>query len=189
MIRKEQNKILNDKIKSDVNQYKVNRLNAEISAFSSDDLNKYEFLTRKDLNYKPNELDKARFEFSPLGNAFSTGLDKTAEGYQEEGVIKILKDIRDGLANGVIRPNNMLNRPNDDDDDDDDDDDRPDRRDRPDDSFDSFDSFDKSDKSDDEDDEDDDIKNNKKYNNLLLKYFLLRKNINETKDDNKNIRT
>ena len=51
------------------------------------------------------------------------GLDKTAEGYQEEGVIKILKDIGDGLANGVIRPNNMPNRPNDDDDDDD----RPDR--------------------------------------------------------------
>ena len=52
-------------------------------------------------------------------------LDKTAEGYQEEGIIKILKDIRNGLANGVIRPNNMPNRPNDDD--------RPDRPDdRPD---------------------------------------------------------
>ena len=120
---------------------------------------------RKDLNYKPNALDKARFEFSPLGKAFSMGLDKPAEGYQEEGVIKILKDIRDGLANGVIRPNNMPNRPNDDDDDDRPD--RPNRLDRPDDSFDSFDSFDKSDKSDksdNEDDEDDDFKNNKKYN-------------------------
>ena len=44
-----------------------------------------------------------------------------------------MKDIRDGLANGVIRPNNMLNRPNDDDD-------RPDRpddrSDRPDDRLD-----------------------------------------------------
>ena len=37
MTRKEQNKIL------DVNQYQVDRLNAEISAFSSGDLNKYEF--------------------------------------------------------------------------------------------------------------------------------------------------
>ena len=78
-------------------------MNAEISAFSSGDLNKYEFLTRKDLKYKPNGLDKARFEFSPLGKVFSTGLDKTAQGYQEEGVIKLLKDIRDGLAGG-IRP-------------------------------------------------------------------------------------
>ena len=133
----------------------------ERTIFSSGDLNKYEFLTRKDLNYKPNALDKARFEFSPLDKAFSMGLDKTAEGYQEEGLIKILKDIRDGLANGVIRLNNMPNRPNDDDRPD-----RPNRPDIPDDSFDSFDSFDKSDKS---DDEEDDIKNNKKYNNLLLK--------------------
>ena len=103
MTRKEQNKILNDKIESNINQYKVDRLNAEISAFSSGDLNKYEFLTRKDLKYKPNALDKARFEFSPLGKTFSTGLDKTVQGYQEEGVIKLLKDIRDGLAGGVNR--------------------------------------------------------------------------------------
>ena len=73
MTCKEQNKILDDKIQSNVNQYKVDRLNAEISAFSSGDLNKYEFLTRKDLNYEPNALDKARFEFSPRGTTFSAG--------------------------------------------------------------------------------------------------------------------
>ena len=61
-------------------------MNAEISAFSSGALNKYEFLTRKDLNYKPNALDKVRFKFSPLGKAFNTGLDKTNQGYKEEGV-------------------------------------------------------------------------------------------------------
>ena len=54
MTRKEQNKILDDKVEFNVNQYKVDRLNAEISAFSSGDLSKYEFLTRKD--YKPNEV-------------------------------------------------------------------------------------------------------------------------------------
>ena len=122
MTRKEQNKILDDKIESNINQYKVDRLNAEISAFSSGDLNKYEFLTRKDLKHKPNALDKVRFEFSPLGKAFSTGLDKTAQDYQEEGVIKLLKDIRNGLRGGVIRPNN---RPNNDNDDNDDNDDMP----------------------------------------------------------------
>ena len=105
MTRKEKNKILDDKIKSNINQYKVNRLNAEMqkSAFSSGDLNKYEFLTREDLKYKPSALDKARFEFSPLGKAFSTGLDKTTQGYQEEGVIKLLKEIRDGLRGGRNR--------------------------------------------------------------------------------------
>ena len=132
MTRKEQNKILDDKIESNFKQYKVDRLNAEISALSSGDLNKYEFLTRKDLDYKPNALDKARFEFSPLGKTFSTGLDKTVQGYQEEGVIKLLKDIRDGLASGIgpINPGALPepaalprpgapDRPDDDDDDND----------------------------------------------------------------------
>ena len=101
MTCKEQNKILDAKIESNVNQYKVDRLNAEISAFSSGD--KYEFLKRIDLNYKPNTLDKARFEFFPLGKTFSTGLDKTAQGYQKESIMKILKDIRDALAGSTKR--------------------------------------------------------------------------------------
>ena len=122
MTRKEQNKILNGKIESNINQYKVDRLNAEISAFSSGDLNKYEFLTRKDLKYKPNALDKARFQFFPLGQTFSIGLDKTAQGYQEEGVMKLLKDIRDALR-GVIAPR----APGGSDDGNDEGDDRPDR--------------------------------------------------------------
>ena len=104
MTCEEQNKILDDKIESNVSQYKVDRLKAEISAFSSGDLNKSEFLTRKDLKYKPNALDKARFEFSPLGKAFSTGLAKTVPNYQEEGVIKLLKDNRDGLRIGIGPP-------------------------------------------------------------------------------------
>ena len=87
MTHEEQNKISDDKTESNVNQYKVDILNAEISAFSSGDLNKYQFLKRIDLNYKPNALDKARFEFSPLGKAFNEGLDKTIPNYQEEGVI------------------------------------------------------------------------------------------------------
>ena len=125
MTRKEQNKILDAKIESNVNQYKVDRLNAEISAFSSGDLNKYEFLKIIDLSYKPNALDKARFEFSPLGKTFSMGLDKTAQGYQEEGIIKLLKYIKDGLASGIIP---RVPRRSDDDDDDDDDDDEAQKR-------------------------------------------------------------
>ena len=123
MTRKEQNKILDAKIESNVNQYKVDRLNAEISAFSTGDLNKYGFLKRIDLNYKPNALDKTRFEFSPLGKTFSVGLDKTAQGYQEEGAIKLLKNIRDSLARPP-RPNN--NRDDNDHDNDDNDNDNDD---------------------------------------------------------------
>ena len=101
MTHKDQNKILDAKIESNINQYKVDRLNVEISAVSSVDLNKYKYLKRIDLNCKPNALDKARFEFFPLGKTFSLGLDKTAQGYQEEGIMKLLKDIRDGLAGGI----------------------------------------------------------------------------------------
>ena len=108
MTRKEQNKILDEKIESNINQYKVDRLNAEISAFSSGDLNKYEFSKRIDLNYKLDALDKARFEFSPLGRAFNEGLDKTIHNYQEEGVIKLLKEIRDNLASGVNIPGGLI---------------------------------------------------------------------------------
>ena len=108
MTLKEQNKIIDAKIESNVNQYKVDRLNAEISAFSSGDLNKYEFLKRIDLNYKPNALFKARFEFSPLGRAFNEGLDKTIPNYQEEGVIKLLKAIRDNLAGGINIPAGLV---------------------------------------------------------------------------------
>ena len=126
MTRKEQNKILNDKIESNINQYKVDRLNAEISAFSSGDLNKYEFLTRKDLKYKANALAKARFQFSPLGQTFSIGLDKTAQGYKEEGVMKLLKDIRDVLRGGIA-PRAPGGSDDDNDDNNDEGDDRPDR--------------------------------------------------------------
>ena len=130
MTRKEQNKILDAKSESNVNQHKVDRLNAEISAFSSGNLNKYEFLKRIDLNYKPNVLDKAIFEFSPLGKSFSAGLDKTAQGYQEEGVMKLLKDIRDSLRGGARppRPDNNDNNDNNVDNDDD----RPDYNNMPD---------------------------------------------------------
>ena len=120
MTKSDQIKILNDKIKANNAQYYIDRLNAEISAFSEGDLDKYEFLTRKDLKYKPNALDKAKFEFSSLGKAFNQGLNKKAENYKEEGVIKLLKDIRDRMVR-AIGGNNDDHDDNDDNDDNDED--------------------------------------------------------------------
>ena len=85
-------------------------------------------MKRIDLIYKQNALDKARFEFSPLGKTFNTGLDKNAEGYQEEGIIKLLKDIRDGVAGGIVPKVPKVPRGSDDDDDDDDDNDDEQKR-------------------------------------------------------------
>ena len=80
-------------------------------AFSSSGLNKYEFLTRKDLNYKPDVLDKVGFEFSPLGRSFNKGLDKTIPNCQEEGIIKLLKEIRDNLAGRINIPEKLKTPP------------------------------------------------------------------------------
>ena len=52
MTRKEQIKILDDKIEANNAQYDLDRRNAEISAYSSGALPKYEYLTKKALGYK-----------------------------------------------------------------------------------------------------------------------------------------
>ena len=49
MTRKEKNKILDDKIDANNAQYDLDRMNVEISAYSSGDLPKYEYLTNKKL--------------------------------------------------------------------------------------------------------------------------------------------
>ena len=77
MTRKEENKILDNKIKANNAQYNLDRMNAEISAYSSGDLSKYEYLTKKDLHYTPNAFEQANFEYSPLGKVFIDGLNKT----------------------------------------------------------------------------------------------------------------
>ena len=51
MTKSDQIKILNDKIQENNAQYDINRLNAEISAFSEGDLDKHEFLTRQNLSF------------------------------------------------------------------------------------------------------------------------------------------
>ena len=49
MTRKEQVKILDDKIEANHAQYNLDKMNSEISAYSSTDLPKYEYLIKKDL--------------------------------------------------------------------------------------------------------------------------------------------
>ena len=130
MTRKEQNKILNDKIEVNNAQYNLDRMNAEISAYSSGDLPKYEYLTKKDLGYKPNAFEQEKFEYLPLGKVFTDGLNKTDK---KEGLLKRLNNIESKSNNQLLALKNknkpaIRGRDNDnddnyDDDDDDDDDD------------------------------------------------------------------
>ena len=96
MICKEQIKILNDKVKANNAQYDLDRINAEILAYSNGDLDKYEFLTKQDLKYKPDALDLAKFTYSPLGKVFNDGLNKKGNT-KKAGIFQRLKNIEDNL--------------------------------------------------------------------------------------------
>ena len=76
MTRKDQIKILDNKIKANNVQYDLDRMNAEISAYSSGDLPKYDYLTKKDLGYKPDAVEKVKLEYLPIGKVFTDGLAK-----------------------------------------------------------------------------------------------------------------
>ena len=97
MTRKEQNKILNDKIEASNAQYNLDRMNAEISAYSSGDLPKYEYLTKKDLGYKPDEVEKVKFEYSPIGKVFTDEFAKEGKS-KIVRLFKRLKNIEDNLV-------------------------------------------------------------------------------------------
>ena len=99
MTRKEQNKISNDKIEANNAQYNLDRMNAEISAYSSGELSKYEYLTNKDLGYKPDAFEQAKFEYSPLGKVFTDALNKSD---RKEGLLKRLKNIEDKSNNQLL---------------------------------------------------------------------------------------
>ena len=57
---------------------------------SSNNLDKYEYLTGDNLGLKPSTIEQARFEYSLFGNIFNKGLDKDD---QKEVLFKRLKNI------------------------------------------------------------------------------------------------
>ena len=104
MTREEQNKILNDKIEANNAQYNLDRMNAEISAYLSGDMLKYKYLTKKDLGYKPDAFEQAKFEYLSLGKVFTDGLDKSN---RKEGLLKRFKNIEDKSNNQLLAIKNI----------------------------------------------------------------------------------
>ena len=88
----DQIKILDKNIVQNEAQYYLDRKAAKISALSSSNLDKYEYLTGEDLGLTPNTVEQARFEYYPLGKIFNKGL---SENDKKEGLFKRLKDIED----------------------------------------------------------------------------------------------
>ena len=97
MTSKDQIKILVDKIKANNVQYDLDRMNAEISAYSSVDLPRNEYLTKKELGYKPDAVEKVKFEYSPIGKVFTDGLAKEDKS-KKVGLFKRLKNIEDNIV-------------------------------------------------------------------------------------------
>ena len=95
----EQVKILDDKIKSNKPQYDLDREATKISALSSKDLDKYEYLTGEDLGYKPDVIQRAKFEYSPLGEAFNKVFKKDDKNK------KVIKHDNDLVYNSVHNSN------------------------------------------------------------------------------------
>ena len=55
----------------------------------SSNLDKYEYLTGEDLNYKPITVEQAKFNYSLLNKRFNKGLQED----KNEGLLKRLKNI------------------------------------------------------------------------------------------------
>ena len=98
MTKTDQIKTLNKKELQNEAQYDLDRKAAIISARSSENLEKVEYLTGEDLGLKPNTIEQARFEYSPLGKIFNKGL---SEDDQEEGLFKRLQNIENAQKNSV----------------------------------------------------------------------------------------
>ena len=86
----DQIKILDRKILQIEAQYNLDKKAAKISALSSNNLDKYEYLTGEDLGLKPSSIEQVKFEYSPLGKTFNKGL---SEDDKKEGLFKRLKNI------------------------------------------------------------------------------------------------
>ena len=78
--------------------------NAKISALSSGNLDKFEYLTGiryryRYLKYRPDPVQKAKFEYSPLGQVFNKGLTTDKKS---EGLLKRIKNIEDNTDKQLI---------------------------------------------------------------------------------------
>ena len=66
-------------------QYDLDRKAAKISALSFNNLDKYEYLTGKDLGWKLSAVGQAKLEYSPLSKIFNKSFN---EDDKKEGFLK-----------------------------------------------------------------------------------------------------
>ena len=86
--------ILDRRIMQNEAQYDLDIKAAKIYGLSSNNLDKYEYLSGEDLDLKPSTIEQAKFEYSPLCKIFNMRLDKE-EKHKKEELFKRLKNIED----------------------------------------------------------------------------------------------
>ena len=76
---------INDQIRDEKLQYDINKEAAKISALSSKNFHKYEYLTGEDIlpSNQQQIIEQAKFTYSPLGKAFEKQI-KTIEDQGEK---------------------------------------------------------------------------------------------------------
>ena len=88
----DQIKMLDKKIMKNEAKYDLDRKAAKISALSSNNLDKNEYLTGEDLGLNPSTVEQAKFEYSLLGKIFNKGLEKNDK---KERLFKRLENMKD----------------------------------------------------------------------------------------------
>ena len=83
-------KILDDMIKANQAQYNLDRKAAKMYILLSKELDKYEYLTGGDIGYRPEVLEKVKFEYSPLGQALNNKPKSKADKTYKTAIAKNL---------------------------------------------------------------------------------------------------
>ena len=100
----DQIKILDRKILQNEAQHDLDKKTAIISAQSSKNLDKVEYLTGEDLGLRPNTIEQVKFEYSPFGKIFNKGLDKD----DQKGLFKRLKNFENAQKNLIRDSDNEI---------------------------------------------------------------------------------
>ena len=91
---------IDDQIKDEKLQYNINREAAKISALSSGEIRKYEYLTGEDIlpSNQQQIIEQAKFTYSPLGKAFEQQIkaikdqgEKQINAIHDQGRVKAIK--------------------------------------------------------------------------------------------------
>ena len=104
---------LNDQIRDEKLQYNINIKAAEISALSSGKIDKYEYLTGKDIlpSNQQQIIEQAKFTYSPLGKAFEKQI-KTIKDQGENQIKAQTKSVEGIFPEGykIAEIKNKINK-------------------------------------------------------------------------------